>query len=287
MNTQELAQKTADLMDLSVAEIHRLLDLMDVDQIINLTAAVQDEDVDTIQQILDDVTNTDAESEVTSVPEIKQALQQEGRKKLKAGEDLTSLWPLIGKLSAADWKMIWPSLDEDILKQLYQEATEKTTDNISAADAQMLHDYSISFIAESMVIYENEWWQVQVPLAPDNLVGICQHDHLIWVPRHQLQPLTEHVMGMTQMPTLARMKELAGIPHDTDVTFTAPVATAITPKSISSDQEWLQDLRMHMREIEQLMQAPKSEDTQEEMQLHMKALSRKARDAAHRISGAT
>ena len=120
MNTQELAQKTADLMDLSVAEIHDLLDNMDVDQIINLTAAVQDEDSDTIQQILDGVTDTDAESDATSMPEIKAELQQEGRKKLKAGEDLTSLWPLIGKLSAEDWKMIWPSLDEEILQQLYQ-----------------------------------------------------------------------------------------------------------------------------------------------------------------------
>lgn len=286
MNTQELAEKTADLTDLSVAEIHDLLDDMDVDQIINLTAAVQDEDADTIQQILDDVSDTHAESDATSMPEIKAELQREGRKKLQAGEDLTQLWPLIGKLSAADWKMIWPSLDEEILQQLYQEATQKTTDRISAADAQMLHDYSISFIAESMVIYENEWWQVQVPQAPDNLVGICQHDHLIWVPRHQLQPLTEHVMGMTQMPSLVRMKELAGIQGHTGTTST-PHMVPVSSHNLGSDGAWLQDLRMHMREIEQLMQAPKSEDTQEEIQLHMKALSRKARDASHRISGAT
>lgn len=286
MNTQELAEKTADLTDQSVAEIHDLLDLMDVDQIINLTAAVQDEDADTIQQILDGVTDTHAESEADSMPEIKAELQQQGRKKLKAGEDLTQLWPLIGKLTAEDWKMIWPSLDEEILQQLYQEATQKTTDHISAADAQMLHDYSISFIAESMVIYENEWWQVQVPQAPDNLVGICQHDHLIWVPRHQLQPLTEHVMGMTQMPSLARMKELAGIQGHAGTTSTPHMVPA-SSHNLGSDGAWLQDLRMHMREIEQLMQAPKSEDTQEEIQLHMKALSRKARDASHRISGVT
>lgn len=286
MNTQELAEKTADLTDQSVAEIHDLLDLMDVDQIINLTAAVQDEDAHTIQQILDGVTDTHAESEADSMPEIKAELQQQGRKKLKAGEDLTQLWPLIGKLTAEDWKMIWPSLDEEILQQLYQEATQKTTDRISAADAQMLHDYSISFIAESMVIYENEWWQVQVPQAPDNLVGICQHDHLIWVPRHQLQPLTEHVMGMTQMPSLVRMKELAGIQGHAGATST-PHMVPVSSHNLGSDGAWLQDLRMHMREIEQLMQAPKSEDTQEEIQLHMKALSRKARDASHRISGAT
>ncbi len=285
MNTQELAQKTADLMDLSVAEIHDLLDNMDVDQIINLTAAVQDEDADTIQQILDGVTLTDTESESDSMPEIKAELQREGRKLLKAEKDLTSLWPLIGKLSAEEWKMVWPSLDEEILQQLYLEATQKTTDNISASDAQMLHDYSISFIAESMVIYENEWWQVQVPQAPDNLVGICQQDHLIWVPRHQLQPLTEHVMGMTQMPSLARMKALAGIHTDTHTTLTAPIGTHHVPQPLSQDGEWLHDLRMHMREIEQLMQVPQNEDTQEEIQLHMKALSRKARDAAHRIKG--
>ncbi len=287
MNTQELAEKTADLTDLSVAEIHDLLDDMDVDQIINLTAAVQDEDADTIQQILDHVSDTDSESDATSMPEIKAELQREGRKKLQAGEDLTQLWPLIGKLSAADWKMIWPSLDEEILQQLYQEATQKTTDNISASDAQMLHDYSISFIAESMVIYENEWWQVQVPQAPDNLVGICQQHHLIWVPRHHLQPLTEHVMGMTAMPSLVRMKELAGIQGATPDGHTAPVVSVQLSKPASLPHDWLDDLRMHMREIEQLMQVPSDPDTQDEIQLHMKALSRKARDAAHKITGVT
>lgn len=287
MNTQELAQKTADLMDVSVADIQDALDHMDVDQIINLTAAVQDEDSEIIQQILDGVTQSDSESEAETLPEIKAELQQEGRKKLKAGDDLTSLWPLIGKLSAAEWKMVWPSLDEEILQQLYQEATQKTTRNISASDAQMLHDYSISFIAESMVIYENEWWQVQVPQAPDNLVGICQHDHVIWVPRHQLQSLTEHVLGMTAMPSLARMKELAGMHAPEHVHVTTITPPHVISSRINSDQTWLQDLRMHMKEIELLMQAPQSADTQEEMQLHMKAISRKARDAAHRISGAS
>ena len=283
MNTQELAQKTADLIELSQSEVHDLLDQMDVDEIINLTAAVQDEDSDTIQEILDGVQDETSDDLPDSVPEIKAQLRREGARLLKADDDVTSLWPLIGKLKAADWKMVWPTLDEELLKALYQEATQKTTDNISAKDAQMLHDYSISFIAESMVIYENEWWQVQVPQAPDNLVGICQQDHLIWVPRRQLQSLTEHVMGMTHMPSLARMKELAGIHTDADVTVTLPVVSHQVNKSVSSDGEWLQDLRMHMKEIEQLMKAPKTEDTQEEMQLHMKALSRKARDAAHKI----
>jgi hypothetical protein len=285
MNTQELAQKTADLMDLSVAEVHKLIEQMDVDQIINLTAAVQDADADTIQEILDAVSMEPTESEVDTMPEIKTQLQREGRKLLKAEEDLTALWPLIGKLTAEEWKMVWPSLDEEILKALYQEATQKTTDNISANDAQMLHDYSISFIAESMVIYENEWWQVTIPQAPDNLVGISQSDHMIWVPRHQLQPLTEHVMGMTQMPSIARMQALAGINTESDHKPHMHVMATLPPKPLQSDLGWLHELRMHIKEIEQLVESPDSPDHQEEMQLHMQALSRKARNAAQKIKG--
>lgn len=282
MNTQELAQKTADLIEISASEVHDLLDQMDVDQIINLTAAVQDEDSGTVQEILNAVQDETSDDLPDSVPEIKAQLRREGGRLLKSGEDVTSLWPLIGKLNAADWKMVWPSLDEELMKALYQEATQKTTDNISASDAQMLHDYSISFIAESMVIYENEWWQVTVPQAPDNLVGISQSEHMIWVHRNQLQPLTEHVLGMTQMPSLARMKELAGM-HTATVHVPVSVPSArLTPTS-QSEQGWLHELRMHMKEIEHLVESPTSEDHQEEMQLHMKALSRKARDAAHKI----
>lgn len=278
MNTQELAQKAADLIDGSQADVHDVLDQMDVDQIINLTAAVQDADAQTIQEILDAAQDLTSDLLPDSVPEIKAQLQSQGSKLLKAGDDLTSLWPLIGKLTAAEWKMVWPSLNDEILKALYQEATQKTTDSISANDAQMLHDYSISFIAESMVIYENEWWQVTIPQAPDNLVGISQHEHMIWVPRHQLQALTEHVLGMTHMPSLARMKALAGI-HASQMD--APSIHVSVPPS--PDQGWLHELRMHMREIEHLVESPPNPEHQEEMQLHMKALSRKARDAADKI----
>jgi hypothetical protein len=280
MNTQELAQKTADLTDLSNAEVSDLIDQMDADQIINLTMAVHDDDADAIQHILDQV-DSDSESEAQTVPEIKAEIQSLGRKLLKLGDDLTDLWPLIGKLTAADWKMVWPSVDEDIMQKLYQEATDKETDTISAADATMLHDYSISYIAESMVIYENAWWQVKVPQAPDNLVGICQDHQLIWVPRSQLQLLHEHVLGMTAMPSLARMKELAGICPDV---VHAPHVQAQQIGSHSPvETEWLQQLRMHMTEIEKLHAAPSTPDSQEEIQLHVRALSRKAREASEKM----
>ncbi len=127
--------------------------------------------------------------------------------------------------------------------------------------------------------------EVTIPQAPDNLVGISQHDHMIWVPRRQLQSLTEHVLGMTQMPSIARMKALAGITAESDQKPIMHVVAQLPPQPLNSDLGWLHELRMHMKEIEQLSESPDSVDHQEEMQLHMKALSRKASRAAGTIKG--
>lgn len=280
MNTQELAQTIADLMDLSLAEVHDMIQELDVDGVINLTAAAESGDTDVIQDILDEVSLSEPDADqAQTVPEIKAELQRAGRKLLRQDEPLTKLWPLIGKLSASEWKLVWPSLDPEVLKGLYSEATKKQTDTVSASDAQMLHDYSISFIAESMVLYENEWWQVKVPQAPDNLVGISQQDHMIWVPRHDLQSLQEHVLGMTQMPSLARIQELAGIGDQAPLKLPSSFSN---PRDLNG-ADWLVEFRSHIQEIERLQQLPAHADHVEEMQLHMKMLSRKAREAADKL----
>jgi hypothetical protein len=279
MDTRELAQKTADLTDRSEVEVQQMLDAMDADQIINLTVAVTDEDADAIEDLLTQI-DLDTDQPELSVPETKSRIQSLGRKLLRDGHDLTQVWPLIGKLDAADWKMMWPSIDEEILIKLYQEATDTEKKEISAADAILLHDHAISYVAESMVLYENEWWQVMVPQAPDGLVGIHQQQHVIWVPRRELQHLHEHVLGMTQMPSLARIKELAGL--DTPEVQLPVVQTHTRSAPSPEHADWLQDLKMHMREIEKLHAAPVTPDTQEELRLHMKALSRKAREAAEK-----
>lgn len=275
MNKHELAQKIADLTDHSEAEIKHLLSQMDADQIINITVAVQDEDTDSIESIFDQIEDTSDELEDLSVSEIKARIKSLGNKLLKDDQELTEVWPLIGKLNAADWKMVWPTLDKQLLTALYQEATDEQKNDISAQDAAQIHDYSISYLEESTVLYENELWQVKIPQGPDNLVGITQQDHMIWVNRKELQPLHEHVLGMTQMPSINRMQQLAGI----HVLPDAPVVTATnTVKKDSED--WLTELRMHMKEIEKLHESPQSPDNQEEIKLHMRALSRKAKHKA-------
>ena len=288
MNTQELAQKTADLIDKSVAEIMELLDSMDADQMINLTAAVDDEDTVTIDDILSqvDVENqeaSDEQDEQASVPELKKRIQSLGRKQIKDQEDMTDVWSLIGKLNPDDWKLVWPSLDSEILQALYQEATDKDKTDISASDATMLHDYARSYVKESVVMYENEMWQVQIPRAPDNLVGIRNAQHLIMVPRKSLQSLHEHVLGMTAMPSLARVKELAGIASVDNRQVNLPMTNSYVKPKHDTDSDWLKELRMHIHEIEKLHDEPETMDTQEEIQLHMKALARKAQKVADRL----
>jgi hypothetical protein len=282
MNTQELAQKTADLTDKSEAEVQTLIDNMDADQLINLTAAVQDEDSDSIDEILSlasEMAEDDDDAEPEGVQEIKAEIKSLGRKLMRDEQELTQLWPLIGKLDADDWRLVWPSLDSELMSQLYAEATDKEKSDISGSDATMLHDYAQSYIKESVVMYENTMWQVHIPQAPDNLVGIRNADHMILVPRRQLQSLQEHVMGMTEMPSLVRIKQLAGVPDAREKVSVIHVTGQLTGKP-SCDTDWLQELRMHMAEIEKLQHEPVTPDTQEEIQLHVKALGRKAQKAA-------
>jgi len=282
MNTKELAQKTADLTDKSEAEIQDLMDLMNADQVINLTAAVADEDSDAIDEILSDVSadaDSDNPEEPEGVQEIKTEIKSLGRKLIKNDQELTDLWPLIGKLDEDDWRLVWPSLDSELLSQLYQEATDKEKSDISGSDASMLHDYAQSYIKESVVMYENTMWQVQIPQAPDNLVGIRNQDHMILVPRRHLQSLQEHVMGMTDMPSLVRIKQLAGVPDTREKASLMHMLANMNLK-VLPETAWLQELRMHMAEIEKLQHEPVTADTQEEIQLHVKALGRKAQKAA-------
>jgi hypothetical protein len=282
MNTKELAQKTADLTDKSEAEIQDLMDLMNADQVINLTAAVADEDSDAIDEILSDVSadaDSDNSEEPLDVQEIKAKIKSLGRKLIKNDQELTDLWPLIGKLEEDDWRLVWPSLDSELMSQLYAEATDKEKSDISGSDATMLHDYAQSYIKESVVMYENTMWQVQIPQAPDDLVGIRNQDHMILVPRRHLQSLQEHVMGMTDMPSLVRIKQLAGVP-DTHEKSSSMHMLANMSSKVQPETAWLQELRMHMAEIEKLQHEPVTADTQEEIQLHVKALGRKAQKAA-------
>jgi hypothetical protein len=282
MNTKELAQKTADLTDKSEAEIQDLMDLMNADQVINLTAAVADEDSDAIDEILSDVSadaDWDNSEEPEDVQEIKAKIKSLGRKLIKNDQELTDLWPLIGKLDEDDWRLVWPSLDSELMSQLYAEATDKEKSDISGSDATMLHDYAQSYIKESVVMYENTMWQVQIPQAPDNLVGIRNQDHMILVPRRHLQSLQEHVMGMTHMPSLVRIKQLAGVPDTHEKASTMHMLANMNSK-VQPETAWLQELRMHMAEIEKLQHEPVTADTQEEIQLHVKALGRKAQKAA-------
>jgi hypothetical protein len=233
-------------------------------------------------EILDQAESEQTEENVIpdSVPEIKKQIQSLGRKLLKDEQDLTEVWPMVGALELSDWKMVWPSLDIEILQKLYTEATDNQKKEISASDAEMLHDYARSYVKESIVMYENEIWQVQIPSAPDDLVGIRNAIHMILVPRRSLQSLQEHVMGMTAMPTLVRMKELAGMATpQVDV----PVVTSYVSPVKQTPSDWLSELRMHMREIEKLHAEPETADTKEEIHLHMKAIHRKAQKAADQL----
>jgi len=286
MTNQEIAQKTADLLDQAVLQVQKAVDLMTADQLINLTVAIEDAepDLDQIQTILDEVQESNqTQSESLTVPEIKKEIKQLGAKLIAEQEPLTQVWSLIGQLDAPDWHMIYPSLDTELLKALYLDATDKQTDQVTRSQADQIHAYAQSFILEHVVMYENTLWRVSVPVAPHDLVGIQNDQGHKLVPRRELQSLQEHVLGMTQMPAIARIKELAGI-NASPVTQ-PQVAHGMNMHNVvpahAHTQDWVNQLRMHMTEIEQLAHVP---EHAQELELHVRALSRKASDAVKKIS---
>mgnify|MGYP000157893630 CR=1 FL=1 len=275
MNNRQLAELINDHTDLSMSEILDKLKLMDADQLINLTASVMDEDWDLMQELLDDVQEPQDESESTVI-ELRDQIKKMGKQVLNDEADITEVWQLIGDLTEEDWKLVSAQLDEDLLKLLYKDVTDQDVDTVSAEVNQKIYDHAQTYVAESIMVYDNQMCEVRIPQAPEGLVGITVNEQFMFVNRRQLHSLNEHVMGMTHMPVLSRVLELAGMgPANTsDHAIRPPVEQ---PAQVL---DHTQELRRHIHQIEELLNSPDPTDVQAEIHLHAQELSRKA----HRLA---
>lgn len=279
MNNRQLAELINDHTDASLSEILDTLKLMDADQLINLTAAVKDEDWDLMQELIQDVdTDTDDQDAELSIQELRDQIRKQGKKVMSDEADITEVWTLIGQLSESDWKLVSAQLDEDLLKALYKDAEDADVDEISAQVNQKIYDHAQTYVAESIMVYDNQMCEVRIPQAPEGLVGITVNEHFMFVNRRHLHALNEHVMGMTHMPVLSRVLELAGMgPANTHVTAPSPVP--MSPMSVPASDH-TQELRRHISQIEELINRPDHADVQSEIHMHAQELGRKAQRLA-------
>lgn len=215
MAKNDLASLVTDLLDRSRADVNSRLRELDADQIINLKLAVDDEDQELAASILDQTAKPEP-SELDPRQSLKE-INRLGKKNLEQNQPMDGVWELIGGMKRDDWRITWPAIDENIMIALYNEAEDEDTDSVSAEQSNTIYDYARQFVSEH-VIYQNQLVEVRIQRGPHNTVGIVLNGKLKMVDKKEITHLDEHVMGMTAMPTLGRIKQLAGLAHD-------PVAT--------------------------------------------------------------
>jgi len=228
MAMNDLAKSVADALDVSVSEAAKKIDQMSAEQVINLESAVDAEDHDAIQSVWDETENGDDETTSMTVPEIKAEIQRRGKRNLEKEQPMDNVWELIGKLEESDWKLMWPALDDQILMSLLSEITEEDVDSVSAEDAKSIYEYAKQMLTEH-VIYQGAIVEVAIARGPNNTIGIRTPKGITMVSKNETSKLDEHVLGMTQMPALSRMLELAGM--------NSGAATAAPPVSEDESQD--------------------------------------------------
>lgn len=79
-------------------------------------------------------------------------------------------------------------------------------------------------IGDTVMVGEKEG-VVKMPHGPKDTVGVMIDGRMSMVKRSEVRPLEEGVLGMTMMPDLRRMQELAGITTSSVEAQAAPMAT--------------------------------------------------------------
>ena len=232
MASKDLASQTADLVSRSRADVGRQIAALDAESVINLKVAVDGKDKTLALSILDQT--APAEPATLNPREAVREINRVGKTNLEKSEPMDRVWELIGTMKPGDWKLAWPAMDQQILIALYNEATDSDTDSVSGNQSQEIFDYARQFVTEH-AIYQGQLVEVCVPRGPHNTVGIRLNGSVEMVSRGDLTTLDEHVLGMTAMPSLGRIKQLAGIGAALP-SHTAPAHEEFTEEAADVDQ---------------------------------------------------
>ena len=206
----------SDLTNKSSTQIHDMVKQLDADQYINLVAAVDKDDLRAINRLLSSVTKSDDTLEL-EIDQTKKRINHISKDKEMDWDDKKNqLFGLIKELKSSDWDLIWPDMDKNTLRQLYKLVTKQTVKAVSGEQAREIWTWTKDNIMEQ-VVYNEQIVEMKIAKGPNNTVGILLDNKLTMVPSSDVTPLSEHVMGMmTGMPTLARLKEVAGMETEVD-----------------------------------------------------------------------
>lgn len=226
MASKDLAAQISKLVNRSRADVAKSVAALDAEQLINIKVALDQKQSDNVMRILDQKPPPSIQQ--LDPRETLREINKIGRNHLKNQEPMDRVWELIGHLKSNDWDLVWPAIDRDILIALYFEVSDQETDSISKEQSAEIYNYARQFVSEH-AIYQGNLVEVTIPRGPNNTVGIKLNGVVSMVERSQLKHLDEHVMGMTAMPSLGRIQQLAGIP------FAQPSHTAPAHEEFTED----------------------------------------------------
>jgi hypothetical protein len=224
-NDEDIIDRLTSLIDIDSETAQACIDNMDADEVINLVAALDDKDTDKVKELVKEYTPEEMEKSKIDPPEALDDINKQGIRCIEKHEKLTDVWDIIAELAIEDWHIIWPMLDKRVIRALYKEATKQDLVTLSNKAKNIIYKHSQKLT--EYVLYEDQLYEVAIPNGPKETIGIKQNGKITMVGKNKVKRVDEHVLGMTKMPAISRMMELAGISADSHENTAPEVALPV------------------------------------------------------------
>lgn len=201
------------MSDQNTDVISRLSEFLSIDRE-EVVKRLEELDVDATMEVLDAVNNDDAER----VAELMSASSNEDTESSEE-QDVDELSPLFTKTR----------------RQKRKEAQDEAPEIAEADDTYVPNIGAAVRIGDDQTD-PSEWQDavVKVVRGPNDTVGVMIDGEITMVHKNEVHPIKEGVLGMTAMPAIQRMQELAGIAPSPDASpvQVQRVGTVATPGGV-------------------------------------------------------
>lgn len=175
------------IVDIDDEKLDQLLELLDSDEIMDLTDAVAKEDKERVNNIINLVNKFESDKEDEKI-------------------DTDSISSLFNK----------PKEEKKI-------DTDKKIDKTDRKDGKDTKEKDVVFSVGDEVTVGKEKGTIRIPDGPGNTVGVVIQGKVKMIDREKVQKLEESVIGFSNIPSVQRMKELAGLYSEEPSTTTAVI----------------------------------------------------------------
>lgn len=216
-------QALADMIDLSEEDAKELTNEMDLGDYISLTQALDTEDVDEVREIVskymeempgldaqdnDDETSNSGDSGEDDELDVDFDMKEAKEKSAPKPRDPNAVSAKQRKAGAMDEPWSRKKQGKDKM------GSKGHRGKLKPKDLGETKKMTETFDRGEQVLYNRQRATVRYPRGPRGTVGIMVNENLHMVKPNEIRKLKEGVLGMSNMPALKRMSQLAGIKED-------------------------------------------------------------------------